>query len=141
MVEPIYYQADPFSEGLAGVIEGNPAKGFCYKYIDANGSVVIETKYNLGRRFSGGLACVAIGEVHEKGKLYTTWGYIDKTGRTVIEPQFDSAQDFCEGIASVRVSGGYGKYNYIDRSGKFILPPDSGDLPGQAVADAGLKAE
>jgi len=37
-----------------------------------------------------------------------------------IPPQYDDARDFSEGLAAVRVGG---KWGYIDRSGKMVIPP------------------
>lgn len=122
VVEPKYSQVRNFSEGLAAVTTGNPRKGDCYNYIDKTGKVVIKTKYNVVGDFSEGLARVAVGVLWTQGKpLETTWGYIDKEGNTVIEPQFDSVGDFSEGIACVDVHHTEFKYNYIDKTGKFIF--------------------
>jgi hypothetical protein len=122
VIEPKYSQAHNFSEGLAAVMTGSSRKGDCYNYIDKAGKVAIKTRYNVVGDFSEGLARVAVGILWEQSKgLYTTWGYIDKKGNTVVEPQFDYVGDFSEGIAYVDVHPTELKYNYIDRTGKFIF--------------------
>ena len=50
---------------------------------------------------------------------------MDKTGKTVISPQFDSTLNedgvtFSEGLAAVYVGD---KWGYIDKTGKFVIPP------------------
>lgn len=54
-------------------------------FIDLNGNMVIEPKYQDARPFSHELAAVK-----ENGK----WGFIDAEGNMVIEPQFTEAKDF-----------------------------------------------
>ena len=71
------------------------------------------------------------------------WGYIDKTGKVVIAPRFVGAGRFRNGIARVATDGwNFGRdvvcsqecsgmtaiawpwpWGYIDRSGKFVIPP------------------
>ncbi|APA52029.1 hypothetical protein BLD35_02145 [Campylobacter coli] len=64
-----------FSEGLAKV-ELNRKYGF----MDKNGKIVIEPKFDGVGNFSEGLAAVGLN-----GK----WGFIDKNGEFAIKPKFD----------------------------------------------------
>ena len=80
-------------------------------YIDKEGDLVIEAKFDDAKDFYEGLAPVRVGD---------KWGYIDKTGEFVIEPQFEKADIFSSGVAAVMVDD---KWGYIDKTGKFVIPP------------------
>lgn len=80
-------------------------------YIDADGRVVIEPKFQYGSAFSDGLACVC-----QEG-LY---GYIDKRGTWVIPARFKYPTDFSEGLAGVPL--GDKSWGFIDRTGKVVIP-------------------
>ena len=104
VVEPQYYSADRFSEGLASVmIDGK------WGYIDVNGNTVIEPRFDDASIFSEGLAAIELD-----GK----WGYISSIGEMVIQPQYDAAGIFSEGLAAVRLDG---KWGYIDRDGNIVI--------------------
>jgi len=56
------------------------------------------------------------------------WGYVDKSGKTVIAMQFHSAGPFVGAIAPARASyaiqrKGEGTYGFIDRAGRWVIPP------------------
>jgi hypothetical protein len=57
-------------------------------YINANGVVVVQPKFEDGLPFSEDLASVA---------LNGRWGYIDVFGEFVIPPSFDDGDFFSEG--------------------------------------------
>jgi hypothetical protein len=104
-------------------------------YINENGKIVIEPRFDGATPFSEELAVVAIDENGYRE------GYIDTSGRFVIEPQFDRAEEFSEGLAlvgfdktkkEIRIgsrtfisSSSHPSYNwgYIDRTGKYIVAP------------------
>lgn len=56
-------------------------------FIDAEGKLVSDQKYDDARSYANGLAAVCID-----GK----WGFIDESGSIAIEPQFFNAKDFNE---------------------------------------------
>lgn len=109
-----------FSEGLAAVPvsvgEGNNMETK-YGFIDKQGSMVIEPKYDFAAKFTEGLAPVKVD-------TYGKYSYINKQGETVIEDKFNIAHDFSEGIAKVAVmESGLFKYGYINKQGEIIIEP------------------
>ncbi|MFG5100292.1 WG repeat-containing protein [Campylobacter lari] len=83
--------------------------GFCstktkYGFIDKQGNLVIEAKYNYVDDFSEGLAMV---ELNEK------YGFIDKQGNLVIETEYDVVLDLVEG-AEYNFKGFGGEYYYSE---------------------------
>ncbi len=71
-ITPIQFnQAQPFSEGLAGVFQGKK-----FGYINGQGEYVIEPQYDNGSEFSEGLATVRLGKMER---------VIDKQGNTIFE--------------------------------------------------------
>ncbi len=59
--------------------------GDLWGFINHDGSIMLEPKYEDARSFSNGLAAVEVNGL---------WGYIDTEGNMVIEPQFFDARDF-----------------------------------------------
>ena len=51
------------------------------------------------------------------------FGWINKRGQLVIPAQFDGGGHFTDGLAPAKVGGQHGSYGYIDRTGKFVIPP------------------
>lgn len=105
-----------------------------YKYgiATTDGKIIIKPQFQLIHNFSEGLAPVSINN---------KWGYIDKTGKMVIKPQFVGVGDFycnsfhtslygrCkdpglfhEGFAVVHSK--FIKVGFIDKTGKFLSPPN-----------------
>jgi hypothetical protein len=106
VIEPQFYEAGRFSEGLAAVdIAGK------WGYIDVNGNVIMEPYFDDAGIFNEGIAPVEID-----GK----WGYIDIHGDIAIEPQYEDAGIFSEGLAAVKIGE---KWGYIDRNGNIIIDP------------------
>jgi hypothetical protein len=114
VIEPQYYEASNFSEGLAAVL----LNGYGYGFIDTSGNMVFESHFQNIRSFSEGLAAVCPAENNPE----RLWGYIDTAGNMVIEPQFDEAYDFSDGYAQVSLPGedevGFG---YVDTEGNLVL--------------------
>ena len=111
---------DIFSDDMAYVYDEKTGKtGF----IDLEGNLVIEQKFDDVYIFSEGL-CAVYDNKTEK------WGFIDKTGKLVIPYQFigigKSGFDlgppiFSDGLAAV-VNEDTGEYGYIDKTGKLVIP-------------------
>jgi len=98
--------ARTFNEGFAAIKDGDKV-GF----INIDGDVVIEPRYDNVSYFSDGLALVEID-----GK----YGYINTKGEMVIEPQFDAAKSFHNGVAAVNEGE---KWGLIDEKGGYITEP------------------
>jgi hypothetical protein len=108
-----------FHEGLVAV----GGLGEKWGFMDRSGRWAIERQYYFADDFSEGLAGVEVD-----GK----YGFINQKGEMVIEPRFLTRRGtealirvatsrFSEGLACVKVDGaGYG---YIDKQGKFVIPP------------------
>ena len=103
---PLYKSIQPFSEGLAVVMQDENHWGF----VNPKAEVAIPLKFSAAASFSEGLAAVA----DASGK----WGWIDKSGKVVIPPQFSGGGQFKEGMA--RFSRG-SKSGYVDKTGKTIV--------------------
>ena len=89
-----YEDARPFyAEGYAAV-KNNGKWG----YIDVNGNVMIEFKFDDALSFSKHLAAV---------KQDGLWGYISLAGHIVIEPSFIEARSFSDGCAPVLTERGW----------------------------------
>jgi hypothetical protein len=130
VIEPQYYEANNFSEGLALVQLSYRGD---YGFIDTSGNMVIEPQFLDARSFSEGLAAVRSEESDH------LWGYIDTSGNMVIEPQFDEAFDFSDGYALVSLPGeeevGYG---FIDTEGNLVLQNEVSGLYGECTNHHGI---
>ena len=149
-IEPIFDKASNFSEGLAYVYV---EKGDIHGYIDKTGKFVIMLNDNcsIGGPFHEGFASCQRGQwrgyIDRTGmfsidpkfkftgdfceglaliKTEDGYGYINKSGLIVVKPQFESASDFNEGFAAISYDNpfrGNPKCGYIDRAGRFVVPP------------------
>lgn len=90
-----------------------------YGYIDHDGRWAIAPQYLSAKNFSEGLAPVEMRTPDD----HRSWGYIDSSGKGVIDFQFDDAMPFYSGRALTLK--GWDGANYIDRSGKPIIPVNS----------------
>ena len=71
--------------------------------------------------FSEGLAHVYINNG-------SSFGYIDKSGQIKLVPSLHGGGNFHEGLALVMIDG---KYNYIDKSLKVVIPSNFDGAPVQ----------
>jgi hypothetical protein len=120
-----FYEAGDFSEGLSVVRSSDTSR---FGYINQKGELVIPYTFFWASDFHEGFAAVAIS----KGQ----YGYIDKTGTVILRGTvWFEVQDFSEGLAAVQVEvvdnsvyRGYQerRYGFIDRAGKFVIPPQFG---------------
>ncbi len=83
-----------------------------YGFIDANGTPVVDAKFDEAFPFSEGLAAA-----REKA-FPKNWGFIDGDGQWIIKPQYGHVDSFHEGLAPVQDSSG--KWGVIDKSGKWV---------------------
>ena len=116
VIEPQFYEAALFYEGLACVAVLNEFNKLNYGYIDKTGAIVINPDYYSIMRFREGLAAVCKDD---------KWGYISSDGQTVIGFNYDRAYSFYNGYAVV-VHSGDGilipdTYLVIDRVGNVVL--------------------
>ena len=117
MVQPVYWKAQRFSEGLAAVW-GQVKENFPLSYVDKSGRTIIHLDSNVGSagQFSEGLAWIQLKGYSSPG----AFGYIDKTGRIVIRPEFAVAGDFHSGLARVVLDGQC--YVLTERGGREAPP-------------------
>jgi hypothetical protein len=108
-----------FSDGLAAVAVGGQCvkereweiTGRRWGFIDRTGKMVIEARYDFVRDFHDGRALVKSG---------TDYAFINHAGERVIELGKRFATDFSEGLSAAE--DGAGKSDYIDTTGKVVLP-------------------
>ena len=130
VVNPIYLEAQDFSEGLAAVKDTNNRWGF----INTSGKRVFILPANVKE----------VGDFHEglcwfRDDESKKVGYIDRTGKKVILPQWDYARDFNDGLAAVGEGWNMGgrmyrpdrMIGYIDHTGKVVIPVNVTDPAGR----------
>ena len=100
IVPALYQEIKDFSEGLA-VVKLNDKYGF----INRAGKLVIPLKYNSAESFSNGKAYVKYANKNM---------YISVAGK-----EYEQIGDFSEGLAVVESDG---KYGFIDKTGKEVIP-------------------
>lgn len=96
-------------------------------FMDINGKVMVEAKYNWVEPFVEGLALVVLN-----GKL----GYINKSGEEIIPLEYEDGESFNGGFAIVSKDDLFGM---IDRTNKIIIPLKY-DLVGNFMSDLALVA-
>jgi uncharacterized protein YdeI (BOF family) len=106
VIEPVYEDAWPFSDGLARV-----RRDGLYGFIDAKGNVVIDIKYDGATDFNDGLASVSV-----EGK----WGLLNKKGDFAVKPQYQFVGRYSEKLAPVMQDD---KFGFIDAKGKLVIDP------------------
>lgn len=107
-----YIYMESFSEGLALVVNSDLYCGF----IDKSGKEVIPATYAGAESFSEGLGQVNNFTIEEWDEHL----FIDKTGKVVIRIDCNMTYPFIGGLALISMKNG--KYGYIDKTGKFIIP-------------------
>jgi hypothetical protein len=113
VVEPMYVQAQDFSDGIAWV-RGNP-QGGDYKWgaINTNGKGIIPFEFSKAPEpFSEGLAHVTCSD--DRG------GFVDRTGKLVIPCQYTEVGRFVNGHARV-LGGANNTTSLIDKQGNVVV--------------------
>ncbi|MEW8505746.1 MAG: WG repeat-containing protein [Candidatus Thiodiazotropha sp.] len=77
-----------------------------YGYIDLDGKITIQPKFDIAKHFQGGYAWVGYYKENEWMNVFVNkrYGLIDKQGRYVIKPQYSLAYNFVDGIALVQIN-------------------------------------
>lgn len=96
------------------------AKEYRWGYIDCDGKMVVEPRFDGAWEFHEGLAAV---------KEEWARGYIDRTGAFVIDPRFQYAGPFTDGKALVQLDGLWG---YVRPDGSWAEEPH--EVDGNPVA-------
>jgi hypothetical protein len=129
----------PFHEGLAAAITSTgkfPHAEKLLSFIDPTGKTVVQTEFSPNTtiddptHFSDGLCRVV--HYNRKTSPNMRYLYLDKTGKIALElniPQLRESFDFHEGRARVQIggnpnSGAGGKFGFIDKTGKLVIPAD-----------------
>lgn len=111
IIEPSYYGAQYFTEGLAPVQNILGKWGF----IDKQGGLVIPMQYEDALPFTEGLAAVRSGD---------KWGFINKQGQWEIEPEYDGVEYFDGGLAKIyeySPEEGVNRFaGYINHQGEIV---------------------
>lgn len=141
ILSPAVIDATQFSDGLAFVLEPDPATtastaGTYHIYaIDTLGKERPGSRQtlreHLGRPtlhqplFHHGLSVAVDYQTH----LY---GYIDTTGVFVVPPGYSDAGIFSEGLGAVRsaISSGDLRWGFVDRKGRMVIEPRYEHQPG-----------
>ncbi|MCL2221771.1 MAG: WG repeat-containing protein [Oscillospiraceae bacterium] len=102
--DELFDDARPFSdEGYAAVMRGGK-----WGFIDTDGKVKIDFKFDEALSFSGHLAAV---------KVDGYWGYINTKGEIVIAAEFYEAKSFSQGSAPVKTERGWQFLTLIEFKG------------------------
>lgn len=120
-IEPQFFSAGSFSEGLAAAKDASGLFG----YVDASGDWAIEPAFDDARPFHEGLAAVSAPELNEDGDVARyAWGYVRQNGSWAIQPVYYDCTSFSDGLAAAAT--GAHSWQLVDEDGK-VLP---GELPG-----------
>jgi hypothetical protein len=117
ITEPIYFEIEPYSEGLAVVKKRKPDFGFSWGAVDANGAIVIPVEYDYLGTLSEGLM-----NFQKEKKM----GFLDKNNKIVIPAMYYDFSSFSEGLAAVKVSE-TGKYGFIDKNNNLVIAAEYED--------------
>ena len=105
VIEPRFFAAGQFSEGLAAVrLKGT------YGYIDPKGSFVIPPRFDIGLPFQNGVAKVFID-----GKPF----FINKEGNILFQHNYKSISAFDNNTFAIAITQ-TGRYGLINQSGDLI---------------------
>lgn len=98
-------------------------------FMDRNGQIKIEAKYDAAEQFTEGFAVVYL-----RGKA----GVIDQFNKLVVKPNYDIIKPFFEGFAVIKTED---KYGLIDTTGKIVIKPKYDWISFQAEDIIGLQED
>jgi len=111
--KPVFLDSVRFSNGLIAV-RGNGKLG----YMDLDGKITIEPRYDAGGAFAAGLAPV---------QLNGRWLFIDKSGMSVAQlpAEVVFAEPLSDGLSLVTAEAGQAtrKFGYVDKNGQWAVEP------------------
>lgn len=106
-------------------------KSIKYGYINDEGKVIVDPKYDYATQAEDGYYRVQIG---------SRWGMIDSNGNNVIKVDYEDLHSFSEGLAAAKLNG---KYGYVDEKENVVIPyqfKQAGNFSeGKAYVNAGDK--
>ncbi len=109
---PVVLDAIRFSEGLIAIRRDRKLG-----YMDLDGNIAVEPRFDQGGEFSEGLAAV---------QLEGRWMFIDKSGATTAQlpPDVVFAEPLSDGL-SLATSNAQSprKFGYVDKNGKWAVKP------------------
>ena len=107
VIDAIYDDAGPFSEGLAAVNKNGK-----WGFIDRQGQMVIDPAYKSAWAFHEGFARVQPFDSSDQ--------FINRRGISMPADNWSAADDFSDGRARVKVGNSFG---YVDTSGNLVIQP------------------
>lgn len=141
LVTPLAASPDRAAEGPEQQLSGYPAGLYpvyqdgAWGYIDANGRMIIEPRFDAATFFSGGLARVLVDGAYK---------FINPAGEVVLTPDVAWVGAFSDGLAPARPEKGK-PFGYIDKTGKFVIAPQFEQAyafsDGLAVVSVGTKPQ
>jgi hypothetical protein len=128
VIPPIWERCSPFTDGKAIV-----CKGIRLSVIDKSGKATELPPQTCRGGDDVYIQIIGLPPQHK-------FAYVDQAGKKVIPQEFTDAHEFSEGLAAVAPkavndSNQNRGWGYIDRSGKFVIPP-SVYISGNNVASA-----
>ncbi|RYM32900.1 WG repeat-containing protein [Brumimicrobium glaciale] len=93
----------------------NPVENSEWKhgYMDRQGNLIIEYKYDMAYDFSEGLASVYL-----IGKKTDYYGFVDEKGNEIIPLKYEFAESFSEGLCLARLNR---KFGFLNKIGETII--------------------
>lgn len=110
LTEPVYENAEPFSDGVAAV-----KKGGKYGLIGLDGEELGAFSFESVKYYSAGFLPVC-----KNG----SWSFVNIYGKQLIRGVFLDAESFENGYAAIKTEKGWG---YIDEKGNFAVEPQYTD--------------
>ena len=112
-----FSNASPFSDSLAAAARSQGQdNNELWGYIKRDGTYFIQPQFQKARSFKEGLAAVQTKDAQQK----TLWKIITPKEEFVASCDAEDIEEFSEGLVAAKLNGRWG---YIDRNGKWAIPP------------------